>query len=143
MNEGSAMNVRVFVAAALTVGFVSTDTLAHHSFSMFDNTKLQNVTGTVKEFEYINPHSWLHVATEGERSATWSFEMGGTGALTRDGWTRDTVKVGDKVTVSFHPLRDGSYGGQFRTVTIDGKVICQGGMGNTPCKADGGGGAGE
>jgi hypothetical protein len=125
----------LFVASALGVAVLASATLAHHSFAMFDHKKVQKVAGTIKEFEYINPHSWVHIVTADERPVTWAFEMGGTGQLTRDGWTRDTVKVGDKVTVEFHPLIDGSHGGQFLAVTFaDGRTICQAGAGNQPCK---------
>jgi hypothetical protein len=111
--------------------------LAHHSFAMFDHNKINQVAGTVVEFEWINPHAWLHItaADPNGRPARWSFEMGGTGQLVRDRWQRDTVKVGDKVTVGYHPLKDGSFGGQFLTVTFaDGRTVCQGGAGNMPCE---------
>jgi hypothetical protein len=125
----------VFVATALGAAVFATAALAHHSFAMFDHEKVQKIAGTIKEFEYINPHAWLHIVTAGERPVTWSMEMGGTGQLTRDGWKRDSVKPGDKVTVEFHPLIDGSHGGQFLAVTFaDGKVMCQAGAGNQPCK---------
>ena len=129
------MKSGLFVATALSAALLAPAALAHHSFAMFDHKKVQKVAGTIKEFEYINPHAWLHIVTVDQRPVTWSFEMGGTGQLTRDGWKRDSVKPGDRVTVEFHPLIDGSHGGQFLEVTFaDGRQMCQAGAGNEPCK---------
>jgi hypothetical protein len=121
--------------AALAATLFALPSSAHHSFAMFDQTKTTKVAGTVKELEYINPHAWLHVVAmdPAGKPTTWSFEMGSVGQLTRDGWSRETVKAGDKIVVSFHPLKDGSHGGQFRTMTLNGKEVCQGGATDTPC----------
>jgi hypothetical protein len=130
------MSLKSLALAATAVVLGGAPALAHHSFAMFDNTKFVEVSGTISEFEWINPHSWVHIkATTPEgRTTTWSFEMGSISQLVRDKWERDTVKVGDQVTVGFHPLRDGSNGGQFRQVKFaDGRVVCQAGAGNTPC----------
>lgn len=109
---------------------------AHHSFSMFDSSKLLKVDGTVKEFEYTNPHAWVHLVAVGAngKPVEWAFEMGSVGQLNRDGWTKNTVKPGDKVTVEFRPLKDGSHGGQFRAVIFaDGHRMCQAGAGHKAC----------
>ncbi len=131
------MNYKAVMLAAVGACAIALPTYAHHSFAMFDNSKMSHVTGTVKEFEYINPHSWLHVTVPdaGGKAVTWSFEMGSVAQLVRDGWNRESVKVGDQMTVDFHPLRDGSNGGQFRTLTFaGGKKLCQGGAGESICK---------
>ena len=130
------MNYRAIMFAAAAACAVALPSYAHHSFAMFDNSKLIQITGTVRAFEYINPHSWLHVIVpDGGKTVTWSFEMGSVAQLVRDGWNRESVKVGDKMSVSFHPLRDGSNGGQFRTLVFaDGKKLCQGGAGESMCK---------
>lgn len=101
---------------------------AHHSFAMFDRSKTETITGTVKEFELINPHGWLRVmvADSSGTQSEWSMELGGAGQLQQFGWNTSTVHPGDKVTVHLHPLRDGSYGGQLVSVTLpDGKVLGQ------------------
>ena len=101
---------------------------AHHSFAMFDRSQTQTIAGTVKEFELINPHSWLRVMVPNAKGvqSEWSLELGGAGQLGRFGWTSDAVRPGDKVTVQLHPLRDGSYGGQLVSVTLpSGKVLGQ------------------
>src|ERR1700743_3796183 len=79
---------------------------AHHSFAMFANDKTQTLEGTVKQFEWVNPHSWIHVVAVDDtgKSEEWAFEMGSPGQLASRGWTSASVKVGDKVTVVFHPM---------------------------------------
>jgi hypothetical protein len=131
------MNLKVLKLAGVAASLLALHTYAHHSFAMFDNTKVHRVTGVVKEFEYINPHSWVHVTVTDAagKTVTWSFEMGSTGQLVRDGWNATTVKTGDRITVAYHPLRDGSNGGQFRSaVWPDGKEMCQAGAGNQRCQ---------
>jgi hypothetical protein len=130
------MGLKQISLAAVALSFLGTAALAHHSFAMFDNTKMNYLEGTVVEFEWINPHAWFHItAVDAQgRNVRWSFEMGSVSQLVRDRWQQDTVKVGEKVTVGFHPLRDGSHGGQFRTLKFaDGRTICQAGAGNAPC----------
>jgi len=100
--------------------------LAHHSFALFDQNVTVEVRGTVKEFLWVNPHSWLQIVAvdpQGEMTE-WSIEMSALGALTRDGWTKETVVPGDTVTVTAHPIRDGSPGGQFVSILLaDGKEL--------------------
>ncbi len=121
---------RNIVLAGLAAALFAGPALAHHSFAMFDAAKTVNLEGTVKEFEWINPHSWVHlaVADAAGKIETWSFECGSTGQLMQSGWTRDIIKVGDKINIGFHPLKDGSNGGQLLTAKLsDGKELCQGG----------------
>src|SRR5438270_8442319 len=99
---------------------------AHHSFAMFDALKIVQLEGTVKEFQWTNPHAWivLNVAKEGNPAATeWAIEMNGPTGLARQGWVPKTLTPGMQVKVHIHPLRDGKSGGQFLAVTFqDGKV---------------------
>jgi len=105
--------------------------LAHHSFSMFDSTTMVTLEGTVSEFEYVNPHAWLHLTTTD--NIEWSIEMGGINAISRVGWTADTVKPGDQVTVQIHPMKDGSRGGQYVAATLpDGRTMEGGDLGLPP-----------
>jgi len=85
---------------------------AHHSTAMFDHSKSVTITGIVKEVQWTNPHVAFFInASEGTEAPTlWLMEMTSPGNLVRDGWTRNSVKAGDKVTVSFSPLRDTSKG---------------------------------
>jgi len=89
--------------------------LAHHSFAMFDQTKNDVVSGTVTEFGFENPHiHWrMKVALPGSTEAKSYILEGPTPIiLKRLGWTRNSLKVGDKIKVQLHPLRDGTPGGQ-------------------------------
>ena len=102
--------------------------VAHHSFAMFDRSRSETLNGKVKELDIINPHSWLKVIVKDAqgKESTWSLELGGASQLSRLGWDK-LIHPGDSVTVTMHPLRDGSYGGQFVSVTLpDGKILNDG-----------------
>ena len=102
---------------------------AHHSFAMFDHAKRSTLSGTVKDFEWINPHTWVHLTTVDAtgKQTTWSFEAGSVRQLVAAGWKQDSLKVGDKIEMTFHPLKDGSYGGQILTVMLpNGSKLSQG-----------------
>lgn len=102
---------------------------AHHSFAMFDATKSVTLTGTVKQVDYANPHVWVYLTVENNgKIENWGMEGGNLGGLYRMGWTKDSVKVGDKITMQVHPLKDGTAGGQIMQVTTsDGHVFGRGG----------------
>lgn len=82
---------------------------AHHSGAMFDETKEVTVTGTVKEFQYTNPHSWLLVDVKGEdgKIITWGFEAEGPSTLLRAGIRPSDLPPGTGITISGRPMRDG------------------------------------
>jgi len=126
---------RAFSVAAIAVG-IAAPALAHHSFAMFDADKTLTMAGTIKEFEWVNPHSWMHVTIQDPatgKPAEYSFEMGSPGQLGSKGMKPDSVHPGDKVTIRFHPLKDGSRGGQYMSLTMaDGKVWGNPGPGAAP-----------
>jgi hypothetical protein len=100
--------------------------LAHHSFAMFDPVGEIVLTGTVTQFQWTNPHTWIemNVADEKGQINHWSIEGGSVLGLSREGWKRDTVRVGDKVTLVAHPLKDGNRGGSLMGITLpDGKHL--------------------
>jgi Family of unknown function (DUF6152) len=99
--------------------------LSHHSGAMFDNQTSLTLTGTVKAFQWTNPHCWIQVLVPGEQGPSeWSVEMGSPAQLYRGGWKQATVKPGDKITIVIHPMRDGTQGGLFvSAVGKDGKPI--------------------
>jgi hypothetical protein len=100
--------------------------LAHHSFAMFDRQKEVTLKGTVKEFQWTNPHSFIEIETADEKggAVSYSIEMNSPNNLTRQGWKSTALKPGDKVTLVMNPLRDGSHGGLFVSVMLpDGKVL--------------------
>lgn len=110
------MSLKACSLGAILMVAVAVPALAHHSFAMFDQAKIVTVKGTVKELEWVNPHSWLRVMIADQASGKelqWAFEMSSPGTMTRLGMTPETVKPGDTVTVTYHPLKDGSRGGQF------------------------------
>lgn len=112
------------ILGAISIAF---PVFAHHSFGLFDRSQVISRTGTVNEFEWINPHTWLHVDFTDENGdvTTWSFEAGNTAQLTRLGWNLENFPVGAQVTVGFRPMKDGSRGGQLMNVTLpDGRQVC-------------------
>ena len=98
---------------------------AHHSFAMFDALKIVQLEGTVKEFQWTNPHAWILLNVDGSgNKAEWAIEMNGPTGLARQGWLPKTLTPGMPIKVHVHPLRDGKTGGQFLAVTFpDGKVM--------------------
>jgi hypothetical protein len=102
--------------------------IAHHSIALFDSARVITIKGTVKEFQWLNPHAllWVNVDSEGGGSPQlWAVEMTSPGILTRNGWTKRSFNAGDKVHVDIGPLRDGKPGGLFRKATFvdTGKVL--------------------
>jgi hypothetical protein len=92
---------------------------AHHSGAMFDREKIVTIVGTVKEFDYANPHTWLYVVVtdaKGEETV-WAIETEGPSALMRAGIKKSSLMPGDKVTVQTNPLRDGRPAGAWLAVT--------------------------
>ena len=88
---------------------------AHHSFGMFDNTKEMWIAGTIKEFQWTNPHAWIQVLVVDAEGNTveWSLEGGSPNILARNGWNRTVLQPGDKVRILLYPLRSGEQGGSF------------------------------
>ena len=98
---------------------------AHHSFAMFDALKIVQLEGTVKEFQWTNPHAWIVLNVKNDANlAEWAIEMNGPTGLARQGWLPKTLTPGMAIKAHIHPLRDGKSGGQFLAVTLpDGKVM--------------------
>lgn len=118
-------NAVVSCVFAGLVAAVSTPALAHHSVAMFDLTKSVTIQGTVKEFQFTNPHSWLQVMVAGAdgTAVEWDFEAQGPSSLLRVGIKAKTFSPGDKVTVVAHPMKDGRTAGALITATAaDGHV---------------------
>jgi len=114
----------VCVGALLLVSAVPA--FAHHSFAMFDRTKETTIVGTVHEFQWTNPHSWieLDVANDNGSVDKWSIELNSPNNLSRQGWRSDSIKPGDKISVVIWPLRSGEKGGLFISLTLpDGSTL--------------------
>ena len=105
----------------IAVTFAVVPASAHHSFSAeYDSKKVVNLTGTVTKVEWMNPHVYFFIDVEGEdgKVANWGCEMGPPNGLQRSGWTRNTIKIGDEVTVNATLAKDGSKQVNARTVTL-------------------------
>jgi len=116
------------VPAAIAGAFIAAagaPVLAHHSFAMFDSSKNVTLQGTVKEFQWTNPHAWIYLMVKDAAGADveWGIEGGGPNGLARFGWTRTSLKPGDKAVIVVHPLRDGTSGGQLVNVTVNGQRL--------------------
>ncbi len=123
------MKQRSFTLAAAGVAVIlaSASAFAHHSFAMFDDHKIEVVKGTLLKFTYLNPHAWISVVgtvddgSDSSDSQRWDIEATSPSQLARIGIHADTFKQGDKLTIAFHPLRDGRRGGSLVfLITPDG-----------------------
>jgi len=126
------MNVRraVFAAVPLMIVCSGGPLVAHHSFSMFEMEKNVTYTGVVVEYKWNNPHVHFTIdikpgADVGQATVgRWDVEGGSTNIMTRQGWTRATLKPGDPITLVGHPMKDGSKGiSLFYMVKPDGKRL--------------------
>ena len=91
---------------------------AHHSSAMFDDHQTVTLTGTVKQFQWFNPHCWIQMLVADKTGfAEWSVEMGSPSQLYRGGWRPTILHAGDAIVVVVHPMRDGSKGGLFISAT--------------------------
>jgi hypothetical protein len=114
------MKKAVLTGLVLTVAGVAAQ--AHHSFAMFDQTQRVTVKGTITEFQWTNPHAFIHLdvpAADG-KSETWEIELNSPNNLKRQGWKSTSLKNGDKVTLITNPLRDMTEhkGGLFISLTL-------------------------
>lgn len=102
---------------------------AHHSFTMFDMSKQITLVGTVTDFEWTNPHSYIEIDVPGDNGVVkhWSIEMGSPSILQQSGWKFSSLKKGDKATLVINPLKNGKAGGFLGKATLpDGRVLGNG-----------------
>lgn len=106
------MHARVAIAA-LVSAVIAGPAFAHHSGAMFDSEKEIVLNGTVREFQYTNPHSWIQVVVPGAegRSTEWSIEAAAPIVLLRAGIKKTAFLPGEKIAIRVHPMKDGSAGG--------------------------------
>jgi hypothetical protein len=118
--------LRVSSLAAFVALAVAAPALAHHSTAAFDMEKTIEITGTVEDFQWTNPHTWTNVKVEGSEDTAGIYGLEGMSPnyLGRNGWTKSTLKPGDKVTFQVHPLKDGRKGGFMVAVKMpDGTLL--------------------
>jgi hypothetical protein len=112
----------VFAAAPLPA-------LAHHSFAMFDINRTTKLSGVVEDFEMINPHGWVQLSALDDqgKARDWSLETAAPNTLKRSGWEPASLHAGDRITVTIHPLKDGTNGGELMSVNLpDGRTLWAG-----------------
>lgn len=113
-------------AGGLALLASGTAALAHHSFAMFDLQKEVTVSGTVREFQWTNPHAYIQLVAKDaqNRDVEWSMEMGAPMYLYARGWRPGSLKAGMRINVVLNPLRNGKPGGVVKTVTdANGRAI--------------------
>jgi hypothetical protein len=121
------MHLKALRLAVLIAPLFALPASAHHSFAMFDQSKVIHVMGTLKDFEWVNPHAWLHIELTGANGAVtmWSFEGGSPAQLASLGWKPAEFHAGDKIEIGFRPMKDGSRGGQLMSAKLaNGQRVC-------------------
>ena len=126
---------RRLVAALIAFSWllVAPPLTAHHSTAMYDTQNPVTITGAVKRFEWTNPHAFVYLDVKDEKTGkvtNYGWEMGSPNGLMRRGWTRNSLKVGQVVTVEGSMAKDGSNNANASTVTIDGKKLFAGSSGD-------------
>ena len=118
--------IGVIAGAVLVVVLAPTAALPHHSNVAYEVTKVISITGVVKDFEWVNPHTWLHVVVDDGKGGKveWACEGRAPGVLGRAGWSRSILKPGEMVTVHMSPAKDGSKVSIIARVTkADGTIL--------------------
>jgi hypothetical protein len=111
--------------AAILALLVGASVVAHHSPAVFDRTREVKLVGSVKEFRWSNPHSFIELDVRNEKGETntWAVEMNPPNYLVKAGWTSKTVKPGDTVTITINPLRTSEPVGKFVSITLPGGQV--------------------
>ncbi|MEO6388058.1 MAG: DUF6152 family protein [Croceibacterium sp.] len=127
------MNNRWLCAGLIGIsalGLFALPALAHHSFAMFDQHKIVTIEGTVREFQWTNPHSFLEVEVPARSGPPvhWSIELNSPNNLKRQGWTRSSLKTGDSLTLRLNPLRSGQRGGLFLDARLSNGHVLDSGL---------------
>jgi Family of unknown function (DUF6152) len=123
------MRLKIPIVSMLTLFAAVVPGVAHHSFAMFDSTKQTTLAGTVTDFQWTNPHSYIEMDVPNESGAVkhFSVEMGSPSILQPGGWKHNTLKAGDKITVVMNPLKNGDPGGLLVQASLpDGRKLGNG-----------------
>jgi hypothetical protein len=137
------MKISLVCVLAAALGLTALPALAHHSFAAeYDNKKPVELTGTVTKVEWMNPHARFYLDVKDDKGTVtnWEFELGSPNGLMRQGWTRNSMKLGDSVSVSGSLAKDGSNLANARTVKLsDGRKLFAGSAtetGREPAKGE-------
>ncbi len=123
------MKTRMAVALSSLLGalglVLAGPATAHHAFAMFDTNREVTLDGTVREFQWTNPHTWVQLLVKDAsgKEVEWSIEGSSPNNLSRFGWTRNSLKAGDHVQAVVHPMKDGTIGGSLVKITVNGQVV--------------------
>jgi hypothetical protein len=129
------MKISLLCVLATVLGLSAMPALAHHSFAAeYDNKQPVDLTGTVTKVEWMNPHArfYLDVKDDSGKVTNWEFELGSPNGLMRQGWTRNSMKIGDSIAVQGAKAKDGSNLANARTVKLsDGRRLFAGSASET------------
>ncbi len=111
--------------SAFILALFSLPVAAHHSAAMFDDTRVVEVSGVVKEFQYTNPHSWLiiDVTNDDGSVTTWGFEAEGPSSLMRAGIRRSDLPPGTAITIRGNPMKDGRPAAAWLDAVVNGQTL--------------------
>lgn len=116
-------NFRLAIAglAATSLLLGTIPAAAHHSFALFDTNKSVMLEGKVKAFEWTNPHSWIRLIVNGanNQSEEWLIELPAAASLAREGWNKNYVKAGERLSLRINPLKNGMKGGSLQSFRPD------------------------
>ena len=120
-----SMKISTLVLATTSAALIGSAASAHHSGAMFDQAKTVALDGTIKEFQWTNPHSWVQILVKDAsgKEVEWSIEGGSPNGLIRTGWKPTSLKPGDKAVIMVHPLKDGGPGGGLVSATVNGVPV--------------------
>ena len=118
------MHLKSIGLAVVTAAAIALPAWAHHSHANYEAIAWIDLKGTVKEVQWLNPHVWVYIDVQDDKGQTrlWSLEGGSPAALTRGGWKKDSVKVGDTINVKCHHLKDKSDGCLLGFLTTPGGI---------------------
>ena len=110
-------SIALLAAIGLSGLMGATPAMAHHSLAMFDMSKSVRLEGTVKRFDWTNPHSWIFLEVVDPEAMTeqWTIELPSAGSLARDGWNKNYLRAGERVVLHINPLKDGKRGGSLES----------------------------
>ena len=120
------MTRKALLALAVATAAAASPAFAHHAFNMYDNSKYVNLTGTVKTWTWKNPHAMIDFVVDkpGGGTELWSIECSSPNIIGRKGWSVDSIKVGDKMPITVHQMKDGSlYALMVKATTPRGETL--------------------
>jgi hypothetical protein len=129
------MKINIFCGLAMVLGLAAVPAVAHHSFAAeYDSKKPIEFSGTVTKVEWMNPHArfYVDVKDDAGKVTNWELELGSPNGLMRQGWTRNSMKIGDVVSVQGSMAKDGANLANARTVKLaDGRRLFAGSASET------------